>query len=150
MKVRLANKFDLPYFIDTVKLVHGKDFAKQFHDVTLDDTHLNVMFNSVIHGAGVALIIESSENIGLSFGCISPNVWHPQTLFLHNLIFYIEEEWRNTTAGHRLLTAYNNAAKELQKQGRIHSYTISAAEPLFEVDFERFGYNMVEKTWMGV
>jgi len=150
MKVRLANKFDLPYFIKTVKTVQAKEFAKEFHEIELDEDYLNSLFVTVINGGGIALIAESEEIVGMTFAVITPNVWSPETFFLHNILFYVEPDWQHTRVGYQLIKAYNKAGLELKTENRIKEFTMTAAEPLFEVDFDRFDYKLIEKVYMGV
>ena len=49
MKIRQANKFDLPYYLHLVHKIHEmKEIGT--YDVILDDTYLNTLFNTVLHG----------------------------------------------------------------------------------------------------
>lgn len=150
MNIRLANKFDIPYFIETVRKVQAKEFAKEFHEIDLDEDYLNSLFVTVISGGGVALIAESEETIGIAFAVITPNVWSPETFFLHNILFYVEPDWHHTRVGYKLIKEYNKQGSMLKQENRIKEFTMTAAEPLFDVDFDRFGYKMIEKVYMGV
>jgi len=147
MKVRLANKFDLPYYLHLVHKAH-QDALIGYYDIELNDEYLNSLFNTIIHGGGLALVIESDETIGMMIGVISPNIWSPDTLILHQILCYVEEEYRHTRAAHMLITEYIDKCTELKQQNRIKYHTISANKPMFDLDFTRFGYDWVEKTWI--
>ena len=145
MIVRKANKFDLPYFIHVAKKVQDMDFIPD--DKQVIDKHFNVLFNTILHGGGIALIVESEEPIGMVVGIINENLWLPNMFMLTQILLFVDEEWRHTKAGYKLLEAYNDTVEKLIEQKRIETSVIHAAEPLHDVDFSRFGYKMSEKIW---
>lgn len=145
MIVRKANKFDLPYFIHVAKKVQDMDFIPD--DKQVIDKHMNVLFNTILHGGGIALIAESDGPIGMVVGVINENLWVPQMYMLTQILLYVDEDWRHTKAGYKLLQAYNDETEQLIKDDRIEMSVIHAAEPLHDIDFSRFGYKMSEKIW---
>jgi hypothetical protein len=66
---------------------------------------------------------------------------------LTQILLYVDDEWRNTRAGYKLLEEYNRYAQELLDLKRIEMSVIHASEPLHDIDFSRFGYKMSEKIW---
>ena len=147
MNIRLANKFDLPYYTHLVHKIHqDADIGK--YDVKLDDTYLNSLFNTILHGGGIALVVESDSPIGMMIGVISPNVWSPDTLVMHQILLYVDEEYRNTRAAHMLVTEYIERCEEYRLQNRIKYHSITASKTMFDIDFTRFGYDWIEKTWL--
>lgn len=145
MNIRKANKFDLPYFIHVAKKVQDMHFVPE--EAVLIEKHFNVLFNTIINGGGIALIAESEEPVGMIVGVINENIWMPQLFQLTQILFYIDEEWRNTKVGYKLLQEYNKQSKELLDNDRVNLCVIHASEPLHDIDFDRFGYKMVEKIW---
>jgi len=147
MNIRIANKFDLPYYTHLVHKIHqDADIGK--YDVKLDDTYLNSLFNTILHGGGIALVVESDGPIGMMIGVISPNVWSPDTLVMHQILLYVDEEYRNTRAAHMLVTKYIECCEEYRSQNRIKYHSITASKTMFDIDFTRFGYDWIEKTWL--
>jgi GNAT superfamily N-acetyltransferase len=147
MKVRLANKFDLLYYLHLVHSIHEEGLIGTYK-VPMDDTYLNTLFNTIIHGAGIALIVESDEPIGMMIGVICPNIWSPETQVMHQILLFVDEEYRHTRAGHMLITEYIDKCQEMKAQNRIHYHTISATKTMFDLDFTRFGFDCIEKTWL--
>ena len=146
--IREANKFDLPYFRSVIDTVHLMDHTSLVHDMELDDDHLSTVMNVSIIGGGVNLIAErEGEPVGIIMGLIMPNMWVPKAFFLNQVLFYVDPEYRHTRVAHSLFTEYNERADELIEQKRILSHIMTASEPLFEVDFERFGFKLTEKIW---
>lgn len=145
MNIRLANKFDLPYFLHIAKCVQEMSFIPL--GKTVDENHFNILFNTILHGGGIALIAESDEPIGIAVGVINENLWVPNMYVLTQILYFVDEEYRHTKAGYKLLQAYNDESKKLLDSKRIELSVIHAAEPLHDVDFGRFGYKMSEKIW---
>jgi len=145
MIIRKANKFDLPYFVQIAKTVQEMNFVHD--DAVLIDKHFNVLFNTIINGGGIALIAESEQPVGMVVGVIGENVWMPQLFQLSQILFYVDEEWRNTRVGHKLLTEYNVQSQILLDADRVNMCVIHASEPLHDINFDKFGYKMVEKIW---
>lgn len=148
MIIRLATKFDLPYFINTIHKINDNDELGDIIQADLDDDHLNSIFATVLAGAGLCYIAESETNIGIIMGIISPNIWAPQYLFMHEIVYYVDEEYRNTRAGYLLFKEFDKKCKELVEQKRIHHVTLSMPKTLLDMDFERFDYEISEKTWI--
>jgi hypothetical protein len=147
MKIRSANKFDLPYYLYLVHSIHEAGKIGTYN-VPLDDKYLNSLFTTIIHGGGIALVAESDENIGMMIGVISPNIWSPETQVMHQILLYIDDEYHHTRAGHMLITEYIDKCIELKQQNRIQYHTISATKTMFDIDFTRFGFDCIEKTWL--
>jgi len=149
MNIRKANKFDLPYFIHVAKKVQHMGFVPQNKNAELDDDHLNSIFATILAGAGICYIAEhENQNIGMVLGIISPNMWAPKYLFMHQILYFVEEDFRQTRAGYLLFKEFDNKAKELVEQKRIHHVSLSAPKTLLDMDFNKFGYELSEKTWI--
>ena len=146
MNIRLANKFDLPYFIKLVHDTHEKGEIGNYK-VHLNDEYLNAMFVSTLHGAGISLIAESDENIGMLLAIIAPNIWSESTMVMNQILLYVDEEYRNNRAGYLLIKKYEELCNDLKDKNRINYYTINTAKSMFEIDFTRFGYEKIAETW---
>jgi hypothetical protein len=148
MNIRLANKFDLPYFINLIHRINDMDELGDIVQGELDDTHLNQIFATVLAGAGLCYIAENDDPIGIIMGIVSPNMWAPKYLFLHQILYYVEEDYRNTRAGYLLFKEFDMQCEKLVNEKRIHHVTLSAPKTLMDMDFERFDYELSEKTWI--
>ena len=93
------------------------------------------------------MVVEGDEVAGMAIGLINPNLWYPELMYLHQILLYVKPEYRNTRAAYNLLQAYNKEVDSLLEQKRIFSSTITAAEPLHDIDFGKYGYVMAEKVW---
>lgn len=149
IETRLANKFDVDYFIKMVNLVQKLEHNFDLPITPLSNTHLSKVFTQIIAGAGVCVIVhDGNKNIGLAAGIISPNIWSPETYILNQILLFVDEEYRNTRAGYKLIKEYNDISQDMIEQHRIHYAILTASEPMFEMDFSRFGYELKEKLWV--
>jgi len=148
MIIRPANKFDLPYFIDLIHRINDNDELGDIVCAELDDKHLNSIFASVLAGAGLCFVAESDTKVGMILGVISPNMWQPSYLFIHQVLYYVEEDYRGTRAGYLLFKEYDKACQKLVDEKRIHHVTLTAPRTFIDMDFERFDYELSEKTWI--
>lgn len=148
MKIRLADKFDIPYFISLIKQINDDDSFGDIMHADLDENYLNSLFTGVIHGSGICYIAESDTRIGLILGFISPNVWKPDVLFMHEAVYYVDEEYRNTRAGYLLFKAFDEHCQKLLDEKKIHHVTLTAPKTFIDMDFTKFNYEVCEKTWI--
>ena len=148
MIIREANKFDLPYFIDLIHRINNDDGLGDVICGELDDTYLNQLFATVLAGAGLCYVAESDDRIGIILGIINPNMWAPKYLFMHQVLYFVEEEYRHTRAGYLLFKKFDSECQKLVELISIHHVTLSAPKTLLEMDFERFNYELSEKTWI--
>lgn len=147
MNIRPANKFDCPYFIHLIHKIHELKETGSWN-IELEDSYISSVFNTILHGGGIALVAEkNNEPIGMAVGLINPNLWSPKLFVIHQIVFFVDEEYRHTKAAHSLLTNYLDEVEKLKEQKRIQYSTITASKTMFDIDFSRFGYEFVEKTW---
>lgn len=114
-----------------------------------NEEYINLIFHQIILGKGIALVAESDEVFGMILGYIAPNIWDPKIMVLNELCYWVEPEYRNTTAGYRLLKEYNKLAKEMVENKRIDLFTINKMINSPDLDYSRFGYQKIEETWIG-
>lgn len=147
MNIRQANKFDLPHVIEMLKHFRGQTPIDMMNECD-NELYVNKLFHTILVGGGVALIAEKEKPIGMIMGVMDQNVWDPSITMLRELVYWVEPEHRNSTAGYRLLKAYNEAAKELVEQNRIKLYTMTKMVNSPDIDFSRFGYTKTEEVWV--
>lgn len=149
MKTRLANKFDLPQVIRLLKQFQ-KETPIDAMSAIYDEQHINKCFQHILMGAGVAIVADApnGDTVGIIIGVVAPNLWDPQLLWLKELAFFVDHEYRNTSAAYRLITHYNQIAEEMTNDGRIFCYTLTKMVNSPDLKFDRFGYRKIEETWV--
>jgi len=149
MQVRHANLFDMPYFLECIPKARELDHNNWSKDIVADEKHLNAMYVGIVSGQGLAIVAEKDNKpIGMCVGIISPNVWSPKTYLLHQILIYVDDNYRKSRAAYMLIKYYTEQAEKLVNESRIYKYTFTASEPMFGVDLEKFNYSLVEKTWL--
>lgn len=147
MNIRLANKFDLPHIINMLK--HFRDHSPVDEIKKCDnEMYISTLYNHILAGRGIAYVAEHDQPIGMIIGFIDQNIWDPEIKVLKELVYWVEVEYRNTSAGYRLLKAYNDHAKTLVDSDRIQLYTMTKMVNSPDLDFSRFGYKKTEEIWV--
>jgi hypothetical protein len=77
----------------------------------------------------------------------NPNVWDNSILVMNELAYWVNPESRGSSAGYRLIKAYQEYAEELKSQGKIKAYTISKMVTSPDLNYSRFGFNKIEEMW---
>jgi hypothetical protein len=147
MKVRLANKFDLPIVLDMLRNFRNHTPIEMMRECN-NEEHINKLFHHVILGGGVALIAEDKDVAGIIIGVKDQNVWDPEVKVLRELVYWVEPKYRGSTAGYKLLLQYNKLAQELVDEQKINMYTMTKMVNSPDLDFTRFGYKKTEEVWV--
>jgi hypothetical protein len=111
-----------------------------------------MLLHTALVGGGIALVALDNQvrPIGMIIGLIEQNIWDQNIYALRELCFWVEPEHRNTSAGYRLLHEYTRLAKQLVNSGRITMFTMTKMTNSPDLKLQKFGYEKVEETWVGV
>jgi GNAT superfamily N-acetyltransferase len=145
MKIRLANKFDIPKLADMLRHYRDSGSIKGLN-VESEETGLKIL-TMIIVGLGVALISEKDDKpTGMLLAIKTPYMWDQDKLIMNEIAYWVEPEYRGSTAGYRLLSKYVEYCDELIDNKTIANYTMSqmAGQTL---DYSKFGLKPVETTW---
>ena len=150
MKIRLANKFDMPRLIDM--LWHYNDMTNVINNsgtnLTVDnDKTLIKILSHIFAGGGLAIVSEQDNKLtGMLLSIINPYMWDNTKLIMIEIMYWVEPEYRKTRAGYLLLKKYIELCDEMKESGRIKNFTISKMEGQ-TLDYSRFGFKPIEQTW---
>lgn len=111
MIIRDANENDIPFMLEEgIKFLklHPANLDKNYDSEHLIDLSYNFINNHVV------LIAEENEvSLGLIAGLISPNPFNPNYIGLQEFMWWVKEDYRNSSAAIKLYRAFENRAKEL-------------------------------------
>jgi len=145
MKVRQANKFDLPKLKQMLWNYHDSGSIRGLN-VTNEETGVRIL-TVILAGGGLALVSEKEDIVtGMLLAIKSPFLWDGSQYIMNEIAYWVEPEHRNSTAGYRLLREYVNICEDLRDNGKIGNYTISQLEGQ-TLDYCKFGFKPVEHTW---
>lgn len=145
MKIRLANKFDIPQLAEMLRHYRDSGAIKGLK-VENEETGLKIL-TAIIVGLGVAIVSEKNNVLtGMLLAIKSPFMWDNTKLVMSEIAYWVEPEYRGTTAGYRLLSKYVEIADEMVQKQIIITYTMSQMAEQ-KLDYSRFGLRPIETTW---
>lgn len=148
MKIRHANKFDFPAIaamLRRFKLNCPTDISINFDN----ETHVATVYAHIMAGRGLALVSEKDGKLtGMLIGMIDSLIWDPDTRVLREIAYWVDEEYRGSTAGYRLLAQFVKEADELIENKRINAYSMVKMTNSPDLKFEKFGFKKTEEVWV--
>ena len=147
MKIRQANKFDLPNVLDMLRNFRSNTPIEMMRECN-NEEYISKLFHHIILGGGIALIAEDKNTAGMIIGVKDQNIWDPNLKVLRELVYWVEPQYRGSSAGYKLLLQYNKLAKELVNENKINMYTMTKMVNSPDLDFTKFGYKKTEEVWV--
>lgn len=145
MKIRLANKFDIPQLADMLRNYRDSGSIKGL-SVSNEETMFKIL-TAIISGLGVAIVSEKNNKLtGMLLAVKTPFMWDNSQLIMSEIAYWVEEEHRGSTAGYRLLSKYIEIADEMMQKQIIINYTMSQMQGQ-TLNYGRFGLKPIETTW---
>ena len=113
-----------------------------------NDHHVRkVLYN--VRAQGVVLLAHiDSEIAGIFMAVKTPDLWVPNIKILAELIWWVNPEHRESSAGLRLLKEYTKIGEQLVKKGEISTFTMTLLENSPISNLEKRGWNPVETNYV--
>jgi len=147
MKIVEANKFHIPIIIEMLKHYRSVTPVSFFKDID-DEKYITGILTQMLLGKGVVLLSYKDDTpTGMLLAFIDNSIWDNKLCILRELAYWVEPEFRGTSAGYRLLSKYNEVAQSLSDMGRIKTWTISKMVNSPDLDYGKLGYRKIEETW---
>lgn len=148
MKIRQANKFDFPEILAMLhrfKMQGPTQISNSFNN----NEYVATVYAHIMAGRGLALVAEKDGKLaGMLIGMIDSIIWDPETRILREIVYWVDEEYRGSTAGYRLLAQYVKSAQEMVDEGRITAYTMVKMTNSPDLKFEKFGFTKTEEVYV--
>jgi N-acetylglutamate synthase-like GNAT family acetyltransferase len=144
--IRKANKFDIPILLDFMR-----EYAKEAPITILNklehqnSNHVSNLLISIIMGKGFILI--DNELNGMLIAVITPNVWCPSVLELHELAWWIKPEKRNSILGGRLWKTFEDEANKMLNENKIQLVTVTKMTTSPSLDYEKRGFKLLDMNY---
>lgn len=143
--IRLANKFDIPKLREMLLNYLSHNPVKGMK-ITDEKTGMMIL-TTIIVGGGIALVSEKDDKItGMLLAIKHPMLWDHNQHIMTEIAYWVEPEYRNSTAGFRLLYKYVEMCNDMKDQEQIMYYTVSQMNGT-NLKYDKFGFNKVEETW---
>lgn len=145
--IRQATRYDIPRLLEFVEqYAHANPVKtlgdRQFHNAQ----HVEQLLFQIIVGKGFALI--DKEMRGTIIAIKQRNIWCPDVVELHELLWWVEPENRVGTVGGRLWKEFDRIVQQMMAEKQIHvAYTsISAGGPF--INYTKHGYKPMGATFV--
>jgi hypothetical protein len=140
--IRFATRYDIPRLLEIVEA-----YSFEYPIETLgrrenhSAKHVEQLLFSIIQGRGFILL--DKHMTGALIAIKQQNVWCPSVVELHELLWWVEPEKRNSLVGGKLWTEYDKIASKMLRDGVINcAYTsVSAKGPL--INYTKRGYKAI-------
>jgi len=148
MKVRSATQKDWPdikrLMIDFANFNPVKDLQNPDYNPKHVDTVLDYICKK-----GVAVVCEHNGRvIGMLLATIQGDLWLPHIKRMTEVAWWVEEEYRGTTAGARLLKYYMGVGIEMKDQGYISSFTLTTLATTPDLKLDKRGWTPIDFNWV--
>lgn len=144
--IRAATNYDVDHICDLMRRYRDEAADLDMFRHSNDESYVRSLLAHILAGRGVAIIDDAYA--GMILAMINPSIWDPEILALNELAYYVVPEQRGGTLGYRLLKEYIHSAERLKTQGRIVYYTISKMTSSPDLNYNRFGFQKIEETWI--
>ena len=146
--IRQANKFDLPEIIRMLKNYRDNSPIKILREANNEEHIINLM-SQIFYGAGFIFIAEKNDVcIGMLIAAYIPNLWNPKAIQCSEIAYWVEPEYRGSSAAYRLIAAYIKECEKLKEESKIEFYTIAKMINSPDLKFNKFGFQKLEETWI--
>jgi predicted GNAT family acetyltransferase len=118
------------------------------HQNQINEMHLGKMVHMVMHHHYAWLAELNDEPVGLLLAVKEPNMWAPGQKQMRELVWYVRPEHRTGAIAGRLFLKYCQVAESLLEQGQIAGFFTSTQSTTQDINLERRGFKLVEKTFL--
>ncbi len=129
------------------------DFAnynpvKDLHKPAYSETHTDEVLAHLTR-YGVPLVAEEHGRVvGMLLASVQGDIWLPHVKRMTEIAWWVEEEYRNTTAGARLLKEYISIGIELQELGKITSFSLTTLSTTPDLKLKQRGWEPIDINWV--
>lgn len=147
MKIRFATNFDIPQLVEMLKRYRDNSPLACLK-LANDETYIQELLHQVIVGRGVIFVADyGNELAGMLIAVRNSNAWDPSIMAINELAYWVDPQYRNTSAGYKLLSKYRDWCEQAKQLGTIQYYTISKMVNSPDLNYDRFGFRKLEEMW---
>lgn len=141
--IKKATRYDIPRLIEMVEQYALENPSIElFKNQELHDAkHIEQFLFSIIMGRGIILMDKNMR--GCFIAIRSQNLWCPKITELHQLMWWVEPEFRGLLSG-RLWKAFDELATKLLEEKKIDLVFTSVNSKSTLTDFTKRGYSVIE------
>lgn len=98
---------------------------------------------------GVVLVAEEKDIIaGMLIAYIQPDIWLPEVKTMREVAWWVDPEYRGSSAGAKLLNTYVGVGDEMVEAGVISAYTVTTLGVGDNFNMEKRGWTPIETNFV--
>jgi predicted N-acetyltransferase YhbS len=116
----------------------------------VDETTAKAMVEAIIEHRRGLILLTVKDNIitGMIMAIYTFNIWDQNIRYMAELAYWVKPEYRGSRDGYRLIKEYKSVGDLLIQQKEIQYYTISKMVTSPDLNYERFGFEKLEETYI--
>lgn len=149
MLIRHATKEDFDELIRMLISYGNATPLTLFEDPKYDEHRVKMLLGNFMM-KHLVLVGEVEENKlgGLLIANLIPDIWMPQIITLRETAWWVDEEYRGTSLGYRLLQEYLKVGKRLKESGTIQEIVLSTMVNSPDLKLEKRGWRTIETNYV--
>ena len=146
--IRFADLKDFDRIMDMmINFANSSPYAAH-HDPQYNDRHVRTLLTHIMKN-GVIIVGEADGELqGMLIGMINSDPWLPHVKTMREIAWWVEEPYRMTSLGYKLLKKYVDVGEQLQQTGKIDGFTLTLMEQSPDLDLEKRGWHKVERNYV--
>ena len=142
--IRLATTDDTLTVVNLLKSFLQETSYDQGIEASKDFEHLcKIVWMTLRHGY-IWIAYVNDLPSGLLMAIKEPNMWHPKSIELREIVWYVIPEVRKTSLGGKLFLNYCKLGEDLKGKGLIQGYFTTQMSTTDNVDLEHRGFRLTE------
>ena len=148
MKIRRAIIQDFDRIMELMINFANSSPLKAHHNPQYNDTYVRRLLCEVIKN-GCLIVGEHEGRIeGMLIAYINQDPWLPEVKTLREWAWWVEEEYRHTTLGYKLLKKYIEYGTKLKEAGIVDEFMLTMMDISPELGLEKRGWSKVEHNFV--
>jgi|TARA_R110002073_G_scaffold181670_1_gene340029 N-acetylglutamate synthase-like GNAT family acetyltransferase len=148
MKIRHATIQDFDRIMEMMIDFANSSPYNAHHNPQYNDTYVRRLLCQFMTSGCILLAEEKENTIGMLIAGIAPDPWLPEVKTLREVAWWVDEEYRLTTAGYKLLLKYIELGNKLQDEELICGFTLTNMEQSPDFNLEKRGWRPIEKNYI--
>ena len=146
--IKLATHQDTYTIVDLLKRFLTETSYGQGIEASKDLEHLCKLVWTHQQYGYIWLAYLNDQPVGVLMALRQPNMWHPKSYELREIVWYVIPEVRTTSIGGKLFLNYCKLGEELKEKGLIQGYFTTQMSSSDNVDLEHRGFRLTERTYL--
>ena len=113
-----------------------------------NDHHVRKVLFGIRTSGVILLALKDNEIAGLFMAVKAPDMWVPNIRVMTELVWWVNPEHRESSAGLRLLKEYTKIGEKMVKKGEIATFTMTLLETSPIRNMEKRGWTPVETNYV--